>query len=895
MFHVARHWLRAAFRRDALDREMTDEMRQHLERATALLVSRGMSHRAATAAARREFGNVAWLQEEGRAARGAMWLESARADVRYALRGLRSSPVFATVAILSLAIGIGANTAIFSLINAVMLKSLPVERPSELVQLGIHDAGPITAEGNAFFTNPLWEATRDNATGFTGFAASGLTQFDLADGGESRFVIGSYVNGDFFTTLGVHPGMGRLFTRADDVRGCAETVVISDGFWRSELGARADVINTTLRLSNRPFTIIGVAPAGFNGVDVGTELKLYVPLCRRGEHELASRSSWWLRVVGRLSRGTLLQQANARLAAASRGIFGATIPETWDAKSKAAYASQQLHARLARNGFSNVRSQYSTALFALMGMVGLILLISCANVANLLLARGAARGRETAIRIAIGASRGRLVRQNLTEGLVLAAIGAAVGTGLAQWASQLLVNMLGRSNPVALDLSLDLRVLGFTTALAVATVIMCTLAPAWRATRIDPQSAMKSGGRGTNEAPSRFAIGKSLVVVQCALALILVVGAGLLVGSFTRLTRVDPGFRADGVLLVSVNMARAKLEPAGYRAIHQRLLADVRAQPGLQAASNSDLTPVGGATWNEEVVAEGGERSSGNNRVAWFNRVSDGFFRTMGTPLVAGRDFGVADDVSGPAVAIMNRAAATRYFGTASPIGRVIHLVGNSTEGPPIRVVGVVDNSKYHDLREVPTAIIYLPTAQDTETQSSTALEIRIAQSPSAAIAQVKSVVERIDPRAGLKFTALSDQVERTLARERMLAALSGFFGALALLLAMIGLYGVMAYMVARRRVEIGIRVALGAARTRIVRLVLGDVVRLMVLGILLGGIGAVALSRVLESFLYGVTPDDPQTILMAIGALSAAALLAGAIPARRAATMEPLEALRED
>jgi predicted permease len=406
---------------------------------------------------------------------------------------------------------------------------------------------------------------------------------------------------------------------------------------------------------------------------------------------------------------------------------------------------------------------------------------------------------------------------------------------------------------------------------------------------------MKSGGRGTNDIPSRFAIGKSLVVVQCALALILVVGAGLLVGSFNRLNRVDPGFRAEGVMLASVNMQRLKLEAEAYRVSQQRLLAELRAQPGLNDVSTSDLVPVGGSTWNEEVVAEGAALSTESKHIAWFNRVSDGYFHTMGINLLAGRDFGAMDDVGAPVAAIMNRTAAKQYFGDASPVGRVIRILDNGKPSPPITVVGIVGDSKYERLSEETQPIVYLAMMQEKEPGGSITFAVRIAQSPNVAVAQIKSVAARVDPRFGLKFTALSDQVARTLVRERMLAALSGFFGALALLLAMIGLYGVMAYMVTRRKVEIGIRVALGATRARIVGLVLGDVFRMMLVGIILGGVGAIVLSRLLVTFLYGVTPNDPRTVLMAVGALTVAAFVAGAIPARRAASMEPLEALRED
>ncbi|MEP6729358.1 MAG: ABC transporter permease [bacterium] len=898
MIDVIRSWLNAALHRDALDREMSDEMREHLDRSTERLMARGMSRDDAMSVARREFGNIGALQEQGRTARGALWIESLRSDFRYALRGLRANPVFATVAILSLAIGIGANTAIFSLINAVVLRSLPVERPAELVQIVMTDSGRVTnaATGSPIFTNPFWEALRARATGFAGFAASGAAEFDLANGGEARMVSGIQVNGEYFSTLGVHAAQGRLFTRDDDVRGCAPTVVVSHRFWQSELGGRTDVINTPLRLSDKSYTIIGVTPASFSGIDVGEEPKLYTPLCALGNRQLDARTAWWLRVIARTRPGASIAQANASLATVSRSVLEASASPGPDNNDR--FVSRRLLVRPAANGLSFLRLEYSPALFALMGMVGLVLLISCANVANLLLARGMARSRETAIRIAIGASRSRLIRQNLAEGVVLAAMGAALGVGIAQWGSRVLVALLGNGDPVrtvSLDLSLDLRVLAFTLAVGVATVMICALIPAWRATRVDPQSAMKSGGRGTIDGQSRFGVVKALVVGQCALALILVVAAALLVGSFTRLLALDPGFRAEGVLVASVDMSRLKAEPAAYLSMQQRLLRELRAQPETRDASLSSFTPVSGTYWNEDVVADGDDATDTRDRRAWFNQVSDGYFATMGTRLISGRDFGSTDRLGASPVAIVNRATAKRYFGKQSPIGRVIRLIEHNKPGPAITIVGLVEDTKYGQLREEQRSLVYLATSQDSVTSKTATYEVRVAQSPSATIARVKAVAEQLDQRYSLRFTALSDQLANSLQRERMLAALSAFFGTLALLLAMLGLYGVMSYMVARRRVEIGIRVALGAARSRIVRLVLGDVFRMMALGIAIGGVGAFALSRLLNAFLFGLTPNDPRTMIAAVAVLSIAALAAGAIPARRAAIMEPVDALRED
>ena len=590
--------------------------------------------------------------------------------------------------------------------------------------------------------------------------------------------------------------------------------------------------------------------------------------------------------MARPKPGVSFVQFNARLRAASRGVFEATMPERYDAKNRAEYAATTLAASPAGNGMSGVRDQYSRALVVLMAMVGVILLISCANVANLLLARGAARSREMAIRIAIGASRIRLIRQGLTESMMLAAAGAMVGLLLASWGSRLLVGMLGKGveGGIVLDLSIDLRVMGFTAAVSVATVILFGLVPAWRATRVDPQSAMKAGGRGTIDGHSRFRIGKALVVAQSALALILVVGAGLLVGTFRQLASIDPGFKSDGVLIATVDLQRTGIPRSQVLRTQRQLLERFRAIPGVRAASVADVTPVSGNSWNDDVVVAGAEGLTEHDRLAWFNKVSDGYFQTMGTHLLAGRDFAETDTPRSTQVAIVNRAMVDRFFRGTSPLGKTYQVQDNSVRSAPVMIVGVVEDTKYQTLREKPQPIVYVAASQDSLPYGWTTYQLSTAGSPAAIMEAVKSIATAVDPKTSLTFKMLSDQVAESLQRERILAMLSGFFGLVALLLAMIGLYGVMAYTVARRRVEIGIRIALGAARSRVVRLVLGDVGRMVATGILLGGIGAVAATRVLQTFLYGVTANDPVTLVVAAVVLASAALVAGAIPAGRAA-----------
>jgi putative ABC transport system permease protein len=893
-------WVRALVRRRALDREMREEMQRHLDLATERFVRRGMAPDDARRAARREFGNVAGLEESGREARGAARVESVARDVRHAWRMLRAGPGFAAVAIASLAIGIGANTAIFSLIDAVILKALPVQHPDELALVRIKDPLDGSNPGFEYFTNPVWEQLRDRTGASATYAVSSSTSVNLASGGEERRAAALWVNGDFFNTLGLLPSAGRLLTVADDQRGCPATVVASYGFWQTELGARRDAIGKPISLSGQPFLLIGVMQPGFSGVDIGESYQLYMPLCaeavaRGTGSALDRRSSWWIRVLARPKPGTSLAQYNAMVRVAARGIFESTVPQQWSAKEQAEYRTRLLAAAPAANGLSRVRTNYSKALWVLMGMVGIILLISCANVANLLLARGAARSREIAIRIALGASRARLMRQFLTESAMLALIGAIVGAAIATWGSRFLVGMLdaGPAMPIAIDLSLDWRVMGFTAAVSVATVLLFGLAPAWRATRVDPQSAMKAQGRGMIDGHSRFRIGKALVVAQSALALVLVVGAGLLVTTFRHLATTDTGFKADGVLITRVNLK--PFPPRQYLAVQRQLLGAFRAIPGVRAASTADITPVSGSSSNDEVFVDGYRPAKPDDAIVWFNSVSDAYFRTMGTRIVSGRDFGPEDVPSSTPVAIVNQVVVNRFFRGASPIGKTYHVTVDGHPGPATTIIGVAEVSKYNTLREPAQPIIYVTSLQDSAANGSMTYLLRASGSPSAIIADVKAVTARVDPRISLTFRALSEQVANALQRERMLAMLSGFFGAVAVLLAMIGLYGVMAYTVARRRVEIGIRIALGAVRARVVRLVLGDVALMISIGIAIGTAGAFAVTRLLKTLLFGVTPTDPVTLIGGAVGLALAALVAGVIPARRAARLEPVEALRED
>jgi predicted permease len=653
--------------------------------------------------------------------------------------------------------------------------------------------------------------------------------------------------------------------------------------------------------------VIGVAQAGFYGVEIGRQLDVLVPICseaivRGARSQLDQRSSWWLSVIGRPKAGMDMRQVVARLKTIAPQVFEATLPPNWGAEGKAEYLKRSFDVGPAATGLSGMRVQYRQALLVLMVIVGVVLIIACANVANLLLARAAARQREIAIRMALGSGRARLIRQLLTESMLLAIAGAALGLVFASWCTRLLVGFLSRSNNQAfLDLSLNLRVLAFTVGAAVLTALLFGLVPALRGTRVEPQAAMKENARGLQTSSlsgrSRFSLGKLLVMAQVALSLMLLAGGGLLLGTFRKLATVNPGFDAGRVMIMPVDLRNANYPKERLTPTFLEILEKLRTTPGIRAASVSSMTPVSGSSWNGDIKVEGYTSKSKRDSMVWFNRIADGFFETFGTGIIAGRDFGRQDSKTAPKVAIVNQAMAKKFFGDQNPVGK-FYRDNWVTLGPPIEIIGVVADAKYRSLREEPAATIYLPLTQNDDAGVSMNYTLRVADGPvTSVISGAKAAVASVSRDVSLEFRPLSTQLAESLNRERLLATLSGFFSALALLLATIGLYGVMSYNVARRRGEIGIRMALGAGGGRVLGMVLGEVVLLVVIGLAAGFAGAIASTRVLEDqkFLYGMTARDPWTLALAVVTLAGVALLAGFLPARRASRLDPMVALREE
>jgi predicted permease len=894
--------LRNHLRSNDVSRDIEREMRFHLAERADELVASGMRPADARREARRRFGNIGLQTEHTRERDIFMWLDVLIRDLRYTFRSLRAAPAFTVVAILSLAFGIGANTATFSIINAVMLKSLPVSHPEELVRVvRTERADPSPAsDWFGYFTNPLWEQIRDRQDMFSGAFAFGSTSFNLAAGGEARRVQASWVSGEYFTTLGVRAQLGRTILKADDVRGCPGVVVLSDGFWRSEFGGDAGIIGKTISFDGHPFPIAGVVDPRFLGMNVGEAPQVYVPLCTQtifeGPAALDRRSSWYLQVVARPKPELSAEQIRARFSSLAPAIAEATVPSDWPAADIADYRHTKFSVADASRGQSAIRTTYHKALYILMAIVGLVLAVACANVANLLLARAAARQREMAVRLAIGASRGRLARQLITESLVLSMLGAALGSAFAVWGSRLLVRLMSvYGQAIVLDLHPDSTILLFTIGIAAVTGLLFGLVPAWRAGHTNPQAAMKSQGHGVAEGHSRFRAGKALVVAQVALSLVLITAAGLLIGSWRKLESLDPGFRRDGILLVQASIRELHLPEDQRSPFFTQMLERLRSVPGVRSASVSMLTPVGQMTWNNVLKVDSFTPKSQEDALSWMNAVSGGFFATMGIPLLSGRDFDKRDAATAAKVAIVSEAMARKFFGTPAVVGRHFKVQQGASWMGPIEIVGVVGDTKYQTLRDSAQPIVYYPQAQQEATANSRQLELRTDGPPLAIAPAAKAVIAEFGPTITLDLKTLDRQLSDSVALPRAIALLSGFFGALALLLASIGLYGIMAYSVARRRNEIGVRIALGAEYGRVVRMVLGEVGRIVVVGVVIGALLSLGTTRLVTAFLFGLRPTDPATLAVSAMILLAVGIGAAAIPASRAARLDPVAALREE
>lgn len=891
------------FRRGRWDEERARELESYLAEETADNIARGMTPDEARTAACRRLGNPTRIREEIYTMNSLGFVETIWQDLRYGARLLRRNPTFAIVAILTLALGTGANTAIFQLVDAVRLRALPVDGPEQLAEIRITKAPHgRTGQFNGrwpMLSYPLYREVRDRQQVFTGVVAWGSTSFDLARGGESRPAGALWVSGNFFPVLGVRPAVGRLLAPSDDVKGCgAPGVVLGYPFWQREYGGDPSAVGREIHLDGHRFDIIGVASSEFFGVDVGRAFDVAVPICAepifRGENTVIERPDvWFLAAIGRLRPGVTVAQAGAHLAGLSQGIQAATVSPRYTARDATNYLEMELGALPASGGISGVRRTYGDSLDILLGVTAIVLLIACANLANLMLARATAREREVAVRLAIGASRWRLVRQMFSESLLIAALGAAGGLVAAQWFSRALVAFLSTSDsPLFVDLGLNWRVFAFTSLVAVAACLLFGLAPAIRATAASPGASMKAGGRGGSDGRERFALRRALVVVQVALSLVLVVGALLFARSLRNLTSQDAGFRRDGILTAAFDMRKAGLAPEAQPAANARLVERIRAIPGVEAAAQAFTTPVGDNFWNERVAIDDVVQHDAVN----INAVGRGYLQLFDIALVAGRDFDARDTPASPRVAIVSQSFAKKYFPGRSAIGQTFTFErGPDQPNPPTEIVGIAADTKYTDLREPFLPLVYLAATQEPDPGPFLRIAVRATGSTAAIASAVTNAAVEVSPAIAIQYHTVRELVQRSMLRERLMATLSAFFGGLALLIATVGLYGVMSYMVQRRRVEIGVRMALGADAASVVRLIVREAGVLLALGLAVGTGLSLYAARTAETFLFGLQPRDPLTLALASVTLASVALAASWLPARRASRVAPTVALREE
>jgi len=882
-------WLKQLFSRRRLYNDLSDEMQEHLEEKIEELVASGISRRQATAAARRAFGNVTLIERDSREVWRWPSIESFLAVVRYALRTLRKTWGFTATVIITLALGIGANAAIFMLLNAVRLRSLPVQDPQELAEVRITDSGHQGMGLNQQYgelTRPLWQEIRDHQQSFSGVFAWSVNLRYRGRGSEMRHFHELRVSGDFFRVLGVRPFRGRLLMPEDEGACPMTSAVVSYPFWQSELEGRELSPAIKLVVDNEIVEIVGVTPPAFFGMVVGEGFDIAIPFCEPKEG--LKRDAFEVSVMGRLKPGATIQRASAELDALSPGVFEATIPPGRDTRSTEIYKHFRLAAYPASTGVSSLRD-YDHSLFLLLGIAGLVLLIACTNLANLMLARASARQREMAVRLALGASRARLIQQLLTESLLLAATGAAMGIALAQYLSRLLVwSFSTEGASVTLEMVTDWRVLLFAAGVAVFTCVIFGIAPALRATRAEPISAMKAGGRGTTGDRERFSMQRLLVVAQVSVSLVLLVGALLFVRSFRNLMTFDPGIRESGITDAFLGFWQSNLPRERWADFQRELLEEVRSVPGVLNAATTTNTPLLGSSWEHGIHVGAQE---GNSKFTW---VSPEYFETMAIPVIQGRSFTAQDTASSPRVALVNETFIRRYLSGANPIGKTLRT-SPEPEYPATfyEIVGVIPDTKYNDLRGQTPPMTFAPASQFPGQGPWTSMMIRSNLAPAAIGVAAKRVIAEKHPDVVTQFADFQKEIRDGLVEERLMATLSGFFGLLAVLLAVVGLYGVISYIVAMRRNEIGIRIALGASRGDVVGIIVRQTLVLLALGVGVGIVLALAAVRSAGSLLFGLQPNDPLTFVAAVGLLVTIALLASFLPARRASRIDPMVALR--
>ena len=890
------------FRKDQRDAEFSSELQSHLQLHIDENLRAGMSPGEARRQALIKLGGVEQTKEIYRERRGLPVLEVLLHDIQYALRTLRKNPGFTAVAVLTLALGIGANSAIFQMLDALTMGSLPVRNPQEIAEVKIadkHGARGSVQFWNAQASYPLWDEIRRRQQAFSGIFAWSPGQYNLSPSGEARWASGLEVSSSFFSTLGIQPALGRVFVDTDDQPGCsAPSVVLSYAFWQSEYTGDLSAIGKKLTLERHLYEVIGVAPANFTGLEVGKKFDVAIPLCAESlgsaeDNRSNSSAEWWLVVMGRLKPGWTIEKASEHLATISSGAFESSLRPDYAKASIPQYLKFKLTATPAGGGLSLLRESYASSLWLLLAITGVVLLIVCTNLANLMLARASARERELTVRTALGASRTRLVCQLLTEGVLLAGAGAALGVWVATILSKLLLRFLAtESSPVFLPLRLDWRTIAFASSVAAGACILFSLAPALRGTRVSPSAALKSSGRGATSSPARFTLRRLLVVSQIAFSLMLLFGALLFTRSFLNLTTNDTGLHWQGVLISYLDLSRLNLSVERRQPFKSDLVRNFEQIPGVESVAETNIVPLSDSGWSNAVWMDSSD--SFHQTECSFISVSPGFFKTLGIGMLAGRNFLPSDSPASPNVAIVNESFVRQVLRGANLLG--LRFWREATPRNPqmrFEIVGVVKDSKYRNVHGALTPIIYLPQSQDPHPTTFAQVLIRSTLPPAATLAAVKSTVTRTSPDIVATYQVFDTMVRDSLMRDRLMAWLSSFFGLLAILLAAVGLYGVIAYVVAQRTNEVGIRMALGASGSEILKMFLGETAGLLAIGCLAGGAMSLAAGRAAASLLYGLKPYDPLTFVLAATLLAGVAISASFIPARRAAHVDPIVALR--
>jgi predicted permease len=880
------------FRRKKFEREMDEELRFHIEARVDDLVRSGVNRAEAQHRARIEFGGIESTKDECRQSWGLQRIDELRQDVRLTFRTIRQSPGFAAIAILSLAFGIGANTAIFALVDAVMLRILPVHDPGKLVF--IQNVGTEGQNGGPPY--PCFELLRDHTSSFEGMAAFSPSNMEIVIDKAREQVNGLWLSGDFYNLLAVRPIVGRTLSAADDQtvgKGGPDgpVVVISQAYWQRRFGGDRTVVGRRVHMFENIVTIVGVMPDQGMSLTPGATVDIAAPMMLSSPDMLLERASWWFDVVARLKPGVQPERARAE----ADTLFQAFMADVHIPQEMRKQHVDHIELAPAAKGMDRLRVRFARPLMALMILVGLVLLAACANTANLMLARATARQKEFAVRVAIGAGRWRLIRQTLTEALILSGTGCLLGLLIARQGEAALAAYFAEGNSkIILDLSLNGRVLLFTLGVSLLTGLAFGLLPAFRAARVDPAAGLQSGSRSFAGTRRGLRLGRMLVMLQVALSTVLLAGAGLFIHSLRQLESVDLGFTREGILTMEVAPEHELYGKPQWFVLQREILDRVSRLPRAQSASWSSMSPMDGHNRGVIVAIASFTPRSENDKQVRLLSASPEYFATFGIPVLQGRTFTPHDDQGAPRVMMLNETAARFYFGAASPVGRIVTFPRRREGDTQYEIVGVIKDTKHNSLRGEPERFVYLPLPQSIDRINRLALAVRTSGDPMAFASAVRKEV--LGVHSNLLITNISTidkQVELSLIKERLVSTLSTAFGALALLLVSIGLYGILAYAVAMRTSEIGIRMALGATQAGILWSVLREALTLAACGIAIGIPAVLALARIAKALLFGVETFDLPVYTLAVTVLLIFAGIAAFVPARRASALDPMSALR--